>query len=109
MELVEQPVERLGDDREDAVVLDQVEAGGDRLELLLFLGAGEQVAVDRLLRRVVRTVEVAVSTRGDSAVTVTVSCTRDGDICTLTTAVCPSSNSRLRSAVVKPASCIEMR
>ena len=47
VQLGQQPVQRLGDDGEQAVVLDQVQARRE-LQLLLFLRAGEEARVDRL-------------------------------------------------------------
>ena len=48
VQLAQQPVQRLGNDGKDAVVLDQFQTGCQGFELLFFLGAGVQRAVDGL-------------------------------------------------------------
>jgi hypothetical protein len=55
------------------------------------------------------TVDPVVSTSGASPVTVTVSCTADGDICRFTTAVWPMRICIERFAVAKPDSSAAMR
>jgi hypothetical protein len=50
VDLVEQPVQRLGQDRQPAVVLDQFQSWGQGFELLFFLGAGKEFRLDRLGR-----------------------------------------------------------